>query len=290
MGYSQFLLRDSYFWICLSSLGAAWALANGARFFGYRRRGGNATDGPLARDRYVIRCLLALSFMLACATAAIIFPDPQRILDSRLLLFFLIITGLAAVSVLFPLAVGLPLAIIGLPSLIFIAVAGATLVPLRGSALSGDRVGRLDVAAGDDGRLTIELRLGARARAISFDLQGEYVALEGSLLRYSSVLFFMGAEAGFRLNSVVGLGADGRSESDRYDCMATSSLIGGLQRLLVAAAGPLPGLSTAELRSMAVRPAIVDSFDVVVDSSGEMRLVAPHRLATVSLPFLDASF
>ena len=276
MGYSQFVLRSPYIWIWLSALGTALALSSAVRYLRVRRSGtphhaGNKT----LRDRYIIRCLLSMSVMVGCVTAAVIFPDPRRILDMELLYFFIIIAGLTTISMLFPRAIGLPLAIIGMPPLIFTAIAGAALLPVRSSESLTEIVGRIDIVSATDGQVILELQHGEGVQPILIELQGEYLVVEGSLVRYSGAFFFMGAEAGFRLEGITTMSGDGRTEIDRYnyDARPEGSLVSGLQRLLIAIAGPLPGVAYEALQSMPVRPAIIDSFEIAID--GDLTLGVP---------------
>jgi len=195
MGYSSLFLNSAYPWVFVSGFFCAAALNRASRPFTYPRW--RAADPERARTAKWMFFTLFLSISIVAALAAVFIPGPRKILDIKLLYFFLATGGFFFLIFRFKKSIGLVVVIA------LIALALTMIAFLQSlTAFTGEtEIGQVRILDLREGEMKVEVIPADGVSTIRW-MAGSYFAPVVRVVIFEDFFVFLGAKTWYRFDGI----------------------------------------------------------------------------------------
>jgi hypothetical protein len=209
MGYSSLFLNSPYPWVFVCGFFCAAALNRASRPFTYPRW--RVADPERARTAKWMFFTLFLSLAVVAALAAIFIPGPRKILDIKLLYFFLATSGFFFLVFRFKKSIGL-VAVIALIALALTMIAFLQSL----TAFTGEtEIGQVRILDVREGEMKIEVIPEDGLSRIRW-MAGSYFAPVVRVVIFEDFFVFLGAKTWYRFDGITSFESESTEEGRSF--------------------------------------------------------------------------
>jgi hypothetical protein len=267
MIYNLFL-QHPHLWVLAAGMCAGGALSS------LTRRPSRARDPEKARERKGFAAVLAVTLSVIFILCAVFIPGPEKILDTSLLILFLIATAVCFLAFRFRKAAGLPILLLAGGLVLAVVLFFQAVTAFTGET----EVGLLRVKETDGRTINFSLTDASGATG-SYLMPGTMLGVEMKEIIFDDLFVFFGVKTAYRFlgikSATINAGSEMTQELRAVELPRPRGISEALYRLVEANTGIIPGVKTAQtqITYIRVKPGAVYSIRVQHDSGTEIMQV-----------------
>lgn len=230
--------------------------------------------------KWIFVCIY-FSASIVFSVCAVFIPGPRKILDIRLLYFFLCASFVFFIAFRFKKAFGLPFMF-----LFLLSVFSVLLFLKAVTAFTGEtEIARVNVLSLNDGRMKLEMVLPDEQTRL-LDMEGEYFAPVVKVIIFDDLLVFLGSKTWYRFVGMSSYKKEKGNEiliqADRVQLIEKTGISEGVYSFYEEYEKNIPGLKSPQIEVIQKKAKVLGIYSIKVQNDGGVEVILVNEGAKAS--------